>query len=80
MYSSSLIIFLYFFLFHGFRVLNHPNIVGFRGLPATKDGRTTLAMESCDSSLGDILEKRKDENLGPLPAESILKVQIPKFY
>lgn len=55
-------------------LLIHPNIVGFRGFPATKDGRTTLAMESCDTSLGDILESRKDQDLGPLPAVSILKV------
>lgn len=55
-------------------VLIHPNIVGYRGLPSTKDGRTTLAMESCDTSLGDILENRKDQDLGPLPAESIMKV------
>lgn len=53
------------------RSLKHENIVGFRDLNTMKDGRTCLAMEDCQTSVGDILEIRFDETLGPLPANQI---------
>lgn len=54
--------------------MNHPNIVGYRGLRKLQDGRDTLIMEECSTSLGDMLEERHDENLGPLPAIQMRKV------
>ncbi|XP_037050362.1 lymphokine-activated killer T-cell-originated protein kinase [Bradysia coprophila] len=56
------------------RSLNHPNIVGFRGLKKLQDGRDTLIMEECSASLGDLLEERHDDKLGPLPADQMRKV------
>lgn len=53
----------------------HPNIVGFRGLPNTQDGRTALVMEVCDTSLGDMLEARHEGGSGPLEAKRITKVR-----
>lgn len=53
------------------RQLNHPNIVGFRAYKKGPDGRNILALEICDSSLADILEKRLEDEMGPLPAEKI---------
>ncbi|XP_026678915.1 lymphokine-activated killer T-cell-originated protein kinase homolog [Diaphorina citri] len=47
--------------------LSHPNIIGFRGEGKTKDGRVCLAMETCGTSLGDLIEKRREEELGPFP-------------
>ncbi|XP_017299346.1 lymphokine-activated killer T-cell-originated protein kinase homolog, partial [Diaphorina citri] len=54
--------------------LSHPNIIGFRGEGKTKDGRVCLAMETCGTSLGDLIEKRREEELGPFPPDTILKV------
>lgn len=33
-------------------------------------------MEQCEQSLCDMIEVRKDENLGPYPAEHIMKVAV----
>lgn len=57
-----------------FSKLNHPNIVGFRGLTKTAEGVDTLALEMCSTSLGSILEERHDEDLGPLPAKHTFKM------
>ncbi|KAH8396153.1 hypothetical protein KR222_004139 [Zaprionus bogoriensis] len=56
------------------RKLNHPNIVGFRGVITSPDGVDTLALEMCSTSLGSILEERHDEDLGPLPAKNTFKM------
>ncbi|KAH8264737.1 hypothetical protein KR044_008806 [Drosophila immigrans] len=56
------------------RKLNHPNIVGFRGVIKTAEGIDTLALEMCSTSLGSILEERHDEDLGPLPAKHTFKM------
>lgn len=63
-----------FLIFLNIRSLEHPNIVGFRGMPDTKDGRTSLIMEVCDTSLGNILETRHEDGAGPLEAKRITKV------
>lgn len=55
--------------------LSHPNIVGFRSFQNV-DGSDTLAMESCTTSLGDLLEKRFEESLGPLAVKEITKVSF----
>lgn len=36
--------------------------------------QVALAMEHCDTSLGQVLETRFDENEGPLESKRILKV------
>lgn len=51
--------------------MKHINIVGFRDLNTMTDGRACLAMEDCQTSVGDILEIRYDDCLGPLPADQI---------
>ncbi|KAH8289759.1 hypothetical protein KR054_010474 [Drosophila jambulina] len=56
------------------RKLQHPNIVGFRGVVSTAEGVDTLALELCTTSLGSILEERHDEDLGPLPPKNTLKM------
>lgn len=56
--------------------LKHPNIVGFRACVPGKDGRMTLAMESCESSLADRIEDRKNDEMGPFDSETILKVAL----
>lgn len=56
--------------------LKHPNIVGFRACVPGKDGRMTLAMESCESSLADRIEDRRNDEMGPLSSEVILKVAL----
>lgn len=62
------------------RRLDHPNIVGFRGLlPATADGRASLAMEMCDTSLGDLLEGRLERGDGPLPAAQMRRMCADVF-
>lgn len=58
------------------RKLNHPNIVGFRALTKTKDGIDNLALECCNTSLGDILEERFDNGEGALPAKYTKKMII----
>lgn len=54
--------------------LNHANIIGFRALKQLNDGRECIAMELCNISLGNLLETRLEDTLGPLPAKNILKV------
>ena len=54
--------------------LNHPNIVGFRAFVKTEDGRDCLAMEECDTSIGDLIEERCENGQGPFPADIILRV------
>lgn len=54
--------------------LNHPNIVGFRAFVKAEDGRDCLAMEECDTSIGDIIEQRREDELGPFPTDKILRV------
>ncbi|KAK3928530.1 Lymphokine-activated killer T-cell-originated protein kinase [Frankliniella fusca] len=56
--------------------LKHPNIVGFRACVPGKDGRMTLAMESCESSLADRIEDRRNDGMGPFESEVILKVAL----
>ncbi|KAH8245042.1 hypothetical protein KR032_004281 [Drosophila birchii] len=56
------------------RKLQHPNIVGFRGVVSTAEGVDNLALELCSTSLGSILEERHDEDLGPLPPKNTLKM------
>lgn len=67
------------------RRLEHPNIVGFRGLilpaDAVPGGRASLAMEMCDTSLGDLLEQRHERttegsgsDVGALPALHIRRM------
>ncbi|KAH8304630.1 hypothetical protein KR018_004444 [Drosophila ironensis] len=58
------------------RKLEHPNIVGFRGVVTSSDGTDTLALEMCSTSLGCILEERFDDDLGPLPAKHTLKMIV----
>ncbi|KYM75760.1 PREDICTED: lymphokine-activated killer T-cell-originated protein kinase [Atta cephalotes] len=57
------------------RQLNHPNIIGFRAFTKGEDGKSCLAMEVLDMSLGDKIEERREifEN-EPFPAKNILKV------
>ncbi|XP_050437030.1 lymphokine-activated killer T-cell-originated protein kinase [Adelges cooleyi] len=56
--------------------LNHPNIIGYRAFVKRPDGREVLLMEQCEQSLCDLIEKRVEENLGPFPAECIMKVAV----
>ncbi|KAE9541666.1 hypothetical protein AGLY_003657 [Aphis glycines] len=56
--------------------LNHPNIIGYRAFVKRPDGREVLLMEQCEQSLIDLIEMRKEENLGPYPAEYITKVAV----
>ncbi|XP_075719912.1 lymphokine-activated killer T-cell-originated protein kinase [Rhinoderma darwinii] len=57
--------------------LQHPNIIGYRGLTKAKDGSLCLAMEyGGEKSLNDLIEERSDQRLGPFPADTILKVAV----
>ncbi|XP_050524593.1 lymphokine-activated killer T-cell-originated protein kinase homolog isoform X2 [Daktulosphaira vitifoliae] len=56
--------------------LKHPNIIGYRAFVKRPDGREVLLMEQCEQSLGDLIEMRNDENIGPFPVECIMKVAI----
>uniref|UniRef100_A0A336L5Z7 non-specific serine/threonine protein kinase n=1 Tax=Culicoides sonorensis TaxID=179676 RepID=A0A336L5Z7_CULSO len=56
------------------RKLDHPNIVGFRNMLKDKHGQLCLAMEDGHQSLGDLLETRSEEDLGPLEASKTIKV------
>lgn len=53
--------------------LNHPNIVGFRAFLNTSDGRGCLAMEKCQTSLGDLLEQCREEEF-VIPVGQMRKV------
>lgn len=59
------------------RTLHHPNIVGFRSIVKdTATGDSSLALECCKISLGDLLEIRLDDyGAVPLPAAEIKVVQ-----
>lgn len=70
-------IYLLFYFFSStisFRSLDHPNIVGYRGSKTLNDDRVILAMEQCDTSLGDLIEQRDELSAGPLEPSKILKV------
>ncbi|CAH0406257.1 unnamed protein product [Chilo suppressalis] len=54
--------------------MSHPNIVGFRAFSKTKI--LYLGMEACDLSLGDMIEKRVEEDVGPFVQKKILKVAV----
>lgn len=56
--------------------LQHPNIVGFRGIQQGVDGIGILALECCNSSLGMILENRLELNHGALPACHVKKMML----
>ncbi|XP_018340193.1 PREDICTED: lymphokine-activated killer T-cell-originated protein kinase [Trachymyrmex septentrionalis] len=57
------------------RQLNHPNIIGFRAFTKGADGKSCLAMEALDMSLGDKIEERREILKNePFPAKNILKV------
>ncbi|KAM3929988.1 lymphokine-activated killer T-cell-originated protein kinase [Leptodactylus fuscus] len=57
--------------------LQHPNIVGYRGLTKATDGSLCLAMEyGGEKSLNDLIEDRNEKELGPFPAATILKVAL----
>ncbi|KAK0174683.1 hypothetical protein PV327_010423 [Microctonus hyperodae] len=53
------------------RQLKHENIVGFRALTLSETGVPCLAMEQLEISLGDLIEKRLEEDGGPFPAKNI---------
>ncbi|XP_044147516.1 lymphokine-activated killer T-cell-originated protein kinase [Bufo gargarizans] len=57
--------------------LQHPNIIGYRGLTKTNDGSLCLAMEyGGEKSLNDLIEERNEKCQGPFPADTILKVAL----
>lgn len=58
------------------RSLDHPNIVGYRGSKTLTDERVILAMETCDISLGDLIEQRSEQSAGALEPQKILRVSI----
>ncbi|XP_055608860.1 lymphokine-activated killer T-cell-originated protein kinase homolog [Uranotaenia lowii] len=54
--------------------LDHPNIVGYRGFDSLEAGKEYIAMEYCNVSLGDMLEERYNNGLGPLEAPKIQRM------
>ncbi|KAL4709115.1 hypothetical protein ACJJTC_015654 [Scirpophaga incertulas] len=54
--------------------MSHPNIVGFRAFSKTKI--LYLGMEACDLSLGDMIEKKVEDNPEPFTTKQILKVAL----
>ncbi|CAH0748576.1 unnamed protein product [Diatraea saccharalis] len=54
--------------------MSHPNIVGFRAFSKTKI--LYLGMEACDLSLGDMIEKRVEDDAGPFSVKHIIKVAL----
>lgn len=54
--------------------MSHPNIVGFRAFSKTKI--LYLGMEACDISLGDMIEKKVEEDGEPYSPRQILKVNF----
>lgn len=54
--------------------MDHPNIVGYRGSKTLNDERVILAMETCDTSLGDLIEERDQLAAGPLEPAKMLKL------
>lgn len=58
------------------KTLHHPNIVGYRGFDSLEAGKEFIAMEYCNTSLGDLLEKRYNDGLGPLEAPKIQRMVV----
>uniref|UniRef100_A0A1Q3FVN7 Putative dual-specificity protein kinase n=1 Tax=Culex tarsalis TaxID=7177 RepID=A0A1Q3FVN7_CULTA len=58
------------------KTLHHPNIVGYRGFDTLEAGKEYIAMEYCNTSLGDLLEKRYSDGLGPLEAPKIQRMAV----
>ncbi|XP_038104459.1 lymphokine-activated killer T-cell-originated protein kinase homolog [Culex quinquefasciatus] len=58
------------------KTLSHPNIVGYRGFDTLEAGKEYIAMEYCNTSLGDLLEKRYNDGLGPLEAPKIQRMAV----
>lgn len=56
--------------------LNHPNIVGYRGFDSLEAGKEYIAMEYCNQSLGDLLQARYNDGLGPLEAPKIQRMSL----
>ncbi|XP_063822313.1 lymphokine-activated killer T-cell-originated protein kinase homolog [Ostrinia nubilalis] len=54
--------------------MSHPNIVGFRAFSNNKI--LYLGMEACDLSLGDMIEKRVENDGEPFAPKQILKVAL----
>ncbi|XP_060800490.1 lymphokine-activated killer T-cell-originated protein kinase homolog [Amyelois transitella] len=54
--------------------MSHPNIVGFRAFSKSKT--LFLGMEACEISLGDMIEKRAEEECEPFTEKQILKVAL----
>lgn len=54
--------------------MSHPNIVGFRAF--SKDKILYLGMEACDLSLGDMIEKRAEDNGESFNTKQMLKVML----
>lgn len=54
--------------------LQHPNIVGYRGLLNDANGKECLAMEQCTNCLGELIETRAENSQPAFPAKNILKV------
>ncbi|XP_053698236.1 lymphokine-activated killer T-cell-originated protein kinase homolog isoform X2 [Sabethes cyaneus] len=58
------------------RQLDHPNIVGYRGFDSLDAGQEYIAMEYCNTSLGDLLEQRYEQKLGPLEAPKVKRMAL----
>lgn len=56
--------------------LNHPNIVGYRGFDNLEAGKEYIAMEYCNTSLGDLLQARYNQGLGPLETRKIQRMAL----
>lgn len=54
--------------------MSHPNIVGFRAFSKSKI--LYLGMEACDLSLGDMIEKKVEDDCEPFTEKQILKVAL----
>lgn len=58
--------------------MSHPNIVGFRAFSGDKI--LYLGMEACDLSLGDMIEKRAEDDGEPFASKQILKVSVHRLH
>lgn len=58
------------------KTLSHPNIVQFKTMQKTSDGRDVVAMEMCTISLGDLLEQRMENGLSSLEVGKVIKVSF----
>lgn len=54
--------------------MSHPNIVGYRATKTLAQNQVILAMETCDTSLGDLIEQRHELAAGPLEAIKLRKL------